>query len=62
VDLYINGKIDQWYSQQERRDVVFLLNVTDPAAARDMLDRDPLDGRPAQASGPACAALPRPPH
>src|SRR4029077_17410590 len=22
VDLYLNGKIDQWYSQQERRGVV----------------------------------------
>src|SRR5262249_38705736 len=29
-----NGKIDQWYSQQERRGVVFILNVTDPAVAR----------------------------
>ena len=27
VDLYLNGKIDQWYSQQERRGVVFILNV-----------------------------------
>jgi hypothetical protein len=42
VDLYLNGKIDQWYSQQERRGVVFLLNVTDPAAARDMLEKLPL--------------------
>src|SRR5215831_8569475 len=38
VDLYLNGKIDQWYSQQERRGVVFILNdvFTDPAAARDI--------------------------
>ena len=42
VDLYLNGKIDQWYSQQERRGVVFVLNVTDPAAARDMLEKLPL--------------------
>ena len=42
VDLYLNGKIDQWYSQQERRGVVFTLNVTDPAAARDMLEKLPL--------------------
>jgi hypothetical protein len=42
VDLYLNGKIDQWYSQQDRRGVVFLLNVTDPAAARDMLEKLPL--------------------
>ena len=31
VDLYLNGKIDKWYSQQERRGVVFILNVTDAA-------------------------------
>ena len=42
VDLCLNGKIDQWYSQQERRGVVFILNVTDPAAARDMLEKLPL--------------------
>ena len=42
VDLYLNGKIDQWYSQQERRGVVFILNVTDTAAAHDMLEKLPL--------------------
>jgi hypothetical protein len=42
VDLYLDGKIDQWYSQQERRGVVFILNVTDTAAARDMLEKLPL--------------------
>ena len=42
LDLYLNGKINQWYSQQERRGVVFILNVTDPAAARDMLEKLPL--------------------
>jgi hypothetical protein len=42
VDLYLNGKIDQWYSQQERRGVVLILNVMDPAAARDMLEKLPL--------------------
>ena len=42
MDLYLNGMIDQWYSQQERRGVVFILNVTDPAAARDMLEKLPL--------------------
>ena len=42
VDIYLNGKIDQWYSQQERRGVVFILNVTDSAAARDMLEKLPL--------------------
>jgi len=42
VDLYLNGRIDQWYSRQERRGVVFILNVTDPAVARDMLEKLPL--------------------
>jgi hypothetical protein len=40
VDLYLNGKIDQWYSQQERRGVVFILNVTDPAAPPHELRTD----------------------
>ncbi|QPF88110.1 hypothetical protein IC762_14305 [Bradyrhizobium genosp. L] len=42
VELYLTGKIDQWYSRQDRRGVVFLLNVTDPAAAHDMLEKLPL--------------------
>ena len=42
VNLYLDGKIDQWYSQQERRGVVFILNMTDPAAAHDMLEKLPL--------------------
>src|SRR6516165_9219125 len=42
VDLYLDGRIDQWYSLRERRGVVFILNVTDTAAARDMLEKLPL--------------------
>ena len=42
VKLYLDGKIDQWYSQQGRSGVVFLLNVTDPTAAHDMLEKLPL--------------------
>jgi len=42
VDLYLDGKIEQWYSLPERRGVVFILNVTDPAAAHDMLEKLPL--------------------
>jgi hypothetical protein len=42
VDLYLDGKIDQWYSLQGRMGVAFILNVTDLAAARDMLERLPL--------------------
>jgi hypothetical protein len=35
-------KIDQWYSQQNGKGVVFILNVTDPAAAHEMLEKLPL--------------------
>ena len=42
VNLYLDGKIDQWYSLQGRAGVAFILNVTDPAAARDMLEKLPL--------------------
>ena len=42
VDLYLDGKIDQWYSQQNGKGVVFILNVTDPAAAHEMLEKLPL--------------------
>jgi hypothetical protein len=42
VKLYLDGKIEQWYSLQERRGVVFILNVTDKAAAHDMLEKLPL--------------------
>jgi hypothetical protein len=42
VSLYLDGKIDQWYSLEDRRGVVFLLNVTDIAAAHEMLEKLPL--------------------
>jgi hypothetical protein len=42
VDLYLDGKIDQWYSLQDRRGVAFILNVTDLAAAHEMLEKLPL--------------------
>jgi len=42
VNLYLDGKIDQWYSLQDRRGVVFILNVTDPKAAHEMLEKLPL--------------------
>jgi hypothetical protein len=42
VDLYLAGKIDQWYSLQGRMGVAFILNVTDTAAAREMLEKLPL--------------------
>ena len=42
VNLYLDGKIDQWYSLTDRRGVAFILNVTDPTAAHDMLEKLPL--------------------
>jgi len=42
AQLYLEGKIDQWYSQQDKRGVVFILNVTDPRAAEAMLEALPL--------------------
>lgn len=42
VKLYLDGKIDQWYSLQGRPGVAFILNVTDVSAAHDMLEKLPL--------------------
>lgn len=42
VKLYLDGKIEQWYSLQGKPGVVFILNVTDPAAAHEMLEKLPL--------------------
>jgi hypothetical protein len=42
VKLYLDGKIDQWFSLQDRSGVAFILNVTDSAAAHDMLEKLPL--------------------
>ncbi|WP_158929076.1 muconolactone Delta-isomerase family protein [Acidisphaera sp. S103] len=42
VKLYLDGKIDQWFSLQGRNGVVFILNVTDPATAHEMLEKLPL--------------------
>ncbi len=42
AELYLEGKIDQWYSLQDRPGVAFMLNVTDPQAARAMLEALPL--------------------
>ena len=42
VKLYLDGKIDQWFSLQGRSGVVFILNVTDTATAHDMLEKLPL--------------------
>ncbi len=42
AQLYLDGKIDQWYSLQGRPGVAFILNVTDPEAAKAMLEALPL--------------------
>lgn len=42
VQLYLGGKIDQWFSLADRTGVVFLLNVTDPKEATAMLEALPL--------------------
>jgi hypothetical protein len=40
--LYFDGTIDQWFVKQDHSGVVFLLNVTDPAKAKALLDQLPL--------------------
>lgn len=42
AQLYLEGKIDQWYSLQDRPGVAFILNVTDIGQAHEMLEALPL--------------------
>src|SRR5215470_6527172 len=42
AELYLEGKIDQWYSLESRPGVLFILNVTDIGAAEVMLEALPL--------------------
>lgn len=42
VDLYLKGKIDQWYVKQDGTGVVFIMNVTTPEEARELLEALPL--------------------
>lgn len=42
VKLYLDGRIDQWFSRADRNGVVFLLNETDPKQAAAMLEQLPL--------------------
>ena len=42
VSLYLAGKIDQWYVKPDQSGVVFIMNLTDPKAARDLLAKLPL--------------------
>src|SRR5262245_36584114 len=43
VTLYLDGKIEQWYSLQGGKPgVAFIINVADPAVAHEMLEKLPL--------------------
>lgn len=42
VELYLQGKIDQWWFRQDGKGVVFLLNVSSADAAESMLEKLPL--------------------
>ncbi|WP_018432760.1 hypothetical protein [Paraburkholderia atlantica] len=42
AQLYLDGKVDQWYSLQDRAGVAFILNVTDVGQAHEMLEALPL--------------------
>jgi hypothetical protein len=42
AQLYLEGKIDQWYSLQDRAGVAFILNVMDVNQAHEMLEALPL--------------------
>src|SRR5947207_14252482 len=43
AQLYLDGKIDQWYSLEDRPGVVFILNMTETQAAHAVLEELPLD-------------------
>ena len=42
VQLYLNGKIREWYSRGDGRGVVFLLDSTDAAEAQAIMEGLPL--------------------
>jgi len=42
VDLYLSGKIDQWWVRQDGKGVVFLMNVSTVGEAQDLLEKLPL--------------------
>jgi len=42
AELYLEGKIDEWYSLENRPGVVLILNVTDIGAAQAVLEPLPL--------------------
>jgi len=42
IQLYLDGKIREWHSREDGRGAVFLLNTTDVAEARSILESLPL--------------------
>jgi hypothetical protein len=42
LKLYLDGKIQQWYSRADGRGVIFILNSTDATAAKAVMDELPL--------------------
>jgi len=42
VRLYLTGKIEQWYVKPDISGVVFIMNVTDPEEANELLEKLPL--------------------
>ncbi len=42
VDLYLQGKIDQWYVRKDGQGVVFLMNVSTVEEAHALLEKLPL--------------------
>jgi len=42
VQLYLDGKIREWYAREDGRGAVFLLNTTDVAEARSVMESLPL--------------------
>jgi hypothetical protein len=40
--LYLAGKIDQWYVKSDQSGVVFVMNLTDPKEAQDLLGKLPM--------------------
>jgi hypothetical protein len=42
VKLYLDGRIQQWYSRSDGRGVMFIVNASDVAAAKALMDGLPL--------------------
>jgi hypothetical protein len=42
VELYLTGKIEQWYVKPDISGVVFIMNITSPEGAHRLLEKLPL--------------------